>query len=355
MKDSSQFSFYLSDRVDSVRSSNLNFIKFVAAILVIYSHSFYICLGQGHSDLVSSLTNGYISFGAISVSLFLFVSGLLVTKSLLKSKSAKQYFVGRIVRIFPLLIIVVMATAFILGLFVTDLPTLEYLSNLKTYRYLSYILLIPSYFLPGVFTSNPTNVVNGPLWTIVLEMICYVLLFIMFKLNFLKKKNTFLIILGCITGSLFLILLNLFKVNFYSDYLRPIILFFEGTLCYIYRDKIKLNSYLFVFMFLLGVISISLIVLPDIALLICLPYIVLYLSYIQKQCIKILSVLGEYSYGIYLVAYPIQQTLRVYNPNINPIQNTLSTALISLVIAYFLNKYIEKPCIKWSKERLEEK
>lgn len=351
---SSEKTIYLSDRIDKTKSENLNFIKFIAAFLVIYSHSFRICLKNGTSDIISQITSGYISFGAISVSLFLFVSGLLVTKSLMRSQTPKKYFGGRIIRIFPLLIVVILITAFVLGPIVTTLSLSEYFSDSLTYKYLSYIILIPSYLLPGVFVDNPTNIVNGPLWTVVLEMICYVLLFVAYKLKLLRKKSSTLITIGCFLGFLLLAYASLFDINIFSDYLRPMIIFFEGSLCYIFKDKLVLSFKLFILMILVGLFCLVY-YLPDISLLICLPYVILYLSYTSVQCPHILSDLGIYSYGIYLTAYPVQQVLRLYIKNIGPVQNSVGTIVICLLLAILLNKTIEEPCIKWYKKKMEEK
>lgn len=86
---------------------------------------------------------------------------------------------------------------------------------------------------------------------------------------------------------------------------------------------------------------------PNLALLIFLPYCICWISYFEIQCSKQLSLLGNYSYAIYLIAYPIQQTLRLSIETITPIMNTVLTSFIAIGIAILLNKCIEEPCIKF--------
>ena len=69
----------IRDCIDK-KSNNLNLIKFIAAILVIFSHSFRI--SRNTMDPLDSFTDGQISFGGVAVALFLFASGFYVTKGL---------------------------------------------------------------------------------------------------------------------------------------------------------------------------------------------------------------------------------------------------------------------------------
>lgn len=119
-------------------------------------------------------------FGSLTVVIFLFSSGLLVTKSLANS-STKEYAKKRFVRIYPCFLLVLFGAAFIMGPLVTSCIVSEYFTSAQTYQYLRYAILLPVYELPGVFVQNPIRLVNGSLWTIILECICYVGIWIAFK------------------------------------------------------------------------------------------------------------------------------------------------------------------------------
>ncbi len=66
------------------RSNNLNLLKFIAAVLVVFSHAYGI---TGHGDdPMMWLSRGQMSFGGFAVAIFFFASGFYVTKSLLAKK-----------------------------------------------------------------------------------------------------------------------------------------------------------------------------------------------------------------------------------------------------------------------------
>lgn len=63
------------------RDNNLNLIRFVAATAVLLSHSYPLALGNGFKDPLGTLFG--LTFGAVSVDVFFFTSGFLVTASLM--------------------------------------------------------------------------------------------------------------------------------------------------------------------------------------------------------------------------------------------------------------------------------
>ena len=68
---------------------------------------------------------------------------------------------------------------FVIGMCLTTLPLMDFLKNKETLKYLvanfSFLNFIqPS--LPGVFTNNPNQPLDGSLWTIKAELTLYVLL-----------------------------------------------------------------------------------------------------------------------------------------------------------------------------------
>ena len=59
---------------------NLGFVRFVAAFLVIYAHSFPLSVGYARLDLLMRSTGGAMSFGSFAVHIFFICSGLLVAR-----------------------------------------------------------------------------------------------------------------------------------------------------------------------------------------------------------------------------------------------------------------------------------
>lgn len=83
------------------RHNNLNFIRFVAALLVIMSHSFSVTEGAyAQGTPLDVITQTRLSFGGVAVAFFFFYSGLLIAKSCETHKRLPDFFNKRIVRIF---------------------------------------------------------------------------------------------------------------------------------------------------------------------------------------------------------------------------------------------------------------
>lgn len=321
-------------------SNNLNFIKFIAALLVVYRHSFPVT-AQG-TDFLSAVTDGAISIGGFAVAIFLFSSGYFVTKSLVK-KGDKGYFLSRFAKIYPAFFAVTVITVFVIGPVVSTLPPAKYFSNAETYKYFSFLFFVPYYSLPGVFKGNVVTEVNGPLWTLTLEVICYILLFAANKLKLLNKKAFCIISALLFAAAIPIFILKLQPLASFSDYIRPLYMFFAGALCYVFSDKIKIKHYLVVLAILclgLGVFSGY----TNFAVIICLPYLLCAVIFSDIQVPKSLAKCGEISYSMYLVGFIIQQIYMNYFPDLTEIQNFLISAVTDIIIAIPLYLFVEKPC-----------
>ena len=157
------------------RSNNLGLARWIAAVLVVFSHAYGV-LGLG-PDPLEQLSGGQVSFGGLAVALFLFASGFFVSRSL-RQKSGRQFFRSRMVRLYPAFAVVILLSVFVLGPLATTLSAGAYFSSPGTWSYLLYLVMVPRYFLPGVFEANPVSHVNASLWTMILEALCYLALFI---------------------------------------------------------------------------------------------------------------------------------------------------------------------------------
>ena len=168
----------LSDVAKS-RVNNLNFIRFIAALMVIVSHCYSVVLGGDAGSYLLKVTGDRLSPGGVSVGVFFLFGGFLIARSCEHYPEPKKFFSVRVLRLFPELLFVVILTAFVLGPILSALSPAEYFTNPQTYKYLLNGALIMVHQLPGVFTNNPSgDVVNAALWTLPVEFICYVLCFI---------------------------------------------------------------------------------------------------------------------------------------------------------------------------------
>jgi peptidoglycan/LPS O-acetylase OafA/YrhL len=233
---------------------------------------------------------------------FFSLSGYLVMASLSRCASIKEFLALRILRILPALSVVVAVTALLLGPFLSRLSPPDYFSDPLFLRYFENVLASPHFLLPGVFESHPrAGIVNGSLWTINLELTCYLLL----AVTALTMKGRALNI--ALAGLTLLLLFP--RIPFLGLLFTWLpakelpLAFCAGALLYRLADRVPCHA-------AIG--------LPCVALAILLassrsPWSVLPLAYcviwLGLRNIPAWLTRADYSYGIYLVAYPFQQAL----------------------------------------------
>lgn len=354
------------DTVKIERNNTLDFLRLMSAVFVILHHSYPL---TGNNSLLAAL-------GAIAVSTFFVISGYLVSQSWFSDPTPSRFLWKRVLRIIPGLVTVVIFTIIIIGPVNTSLPVREYFFNVNTWKYLANMFIFtqpPS--LPGVFTSNPYPTgVNGSLWTIPLEFRMYILLCLIGAIGLLKDKK---VLLGIVVLSCLIyfnnILSNVWILNVFthaleiigiSVYLYPLIsngipsgypayniLFLIGTLFYLYKDRIKFNRWI-AFGAFIGLLATN--ILDDsyflIALLMCLPYLVLYIGQTPvRQLCNVGDKYGDYSYGLYIYAFPVQQTIAHFMSKISPIQMFILSLPATFILAFISWWFIEKKALSLKK------
>ena len=153
----------------SSKNNSFDLLRLGAAMAVVVSHQ---CLVLG---LPEPKVLGTESWGYFAVMVFFTLSGGLITQSWEREPVVKRFLLKRCLRIFPALVLVVCVTVFFVGTFFTTLGLREYFLNPATWKYFRCIILWPLHSsLPGVFESNPyPSAVNGPLWTLFPEFVLY--------------------------------------------------------------------------------------------------------------------------------------------------------------------------------------
>ncbi|TKB44632.1 acyltransferase family protein [Thalassotalea mangrovi] len=345
----------LSAVVDG-KNNNFNLIRMFAAVLVIFSHSFP--LATSEKLFVSDYLG--ISLGWIAVDIFFITSGLLVCKSLLANTNLIMFTISRLLRIYPALLCSVILCC-LWGAFITDLPLTQYLTHIELRDFLFYnstIIFTDYQNLPGVFLNAPFDrAVNGSLWTLPWELRMYAVIAGLGMLYVTLRKFNFapyLVSLGIIGIASCSLVLCIYA-HFYDDYFatfyeklfRFTALFFIGGTIYLIRKHIYLNlKYLGA---VILVVLISRIFGKEAfytAYVCSLGYIILCLAYLPTGRILSYNKLGDYSYGMYIYAWPVQQSLVIYWQNISPLQVFLFSFTIALCLSIFSWHLIEKPSLK---------
>jgi peptidoglycan/LPS O-acetylase OafA/YrhL len=332
------------------RNNNFNLIRFCAAFAVLFSHSFALATGSVSAEPMRQTLG--LTWAYIAVDVFFLTSGFLVTASLLNRRSVVGFAWARVLRIFPGLWVMLALTVFGLGLAVTDRSARGYVSDPETWRYFvkNAILfrgMVPD--LPGVFSSNPIqSVVNGSLWTLGPEVKLYIILFALGVLAIIARRR------GVIRWSVFALAVSaavpyLMNGNFDNssdEYSRLTFLFFVGASCYLFKDRIPLDRTAF-FVLLAAVLLAAL----DrrvffFAFSVALPYLVFYVAYGFGGRIRAFNRLGDYSYGIYIYAFPVEQTIAHLLPGVSAVSLMGVSAIATLVLAMLSWHLLEQRALK---------
>jgi peptidoglycan/LPS O-acetylase OafA/YrhL len=188
------------------RNNNFDALRLLAAISVIFSHSFLIAEGTQNSEPLIRLTGNQAILGLAGVFVFFAISGFLVTQSLERTPHPLHFLAKRALRIFPGLFVATLVSALVLGPIVTNLPLAGYLSRLQPYEYVIGNTLLDQtvHELPGVwFADNGVGLeVNGSLWTLRIEFLMYLMVLALGVLRLLTVR-TALVLLAFGTACLY--------------------------------------------------------------------------------------------------------------------------------------------------------
>ncbi len=296
----------LSERIEQTdgRATGFDYMRLLLAILIICFHSVVTAYGpDAQTDFNNTVYGKFLV--PLLLPMFFTLSGFLVAGSLMRSKGITIFLGLRAFRIFPALFVDTLFCALIIGPLLTTLPLVDYIQSPELHKYFQNILGIIHYYLPGVFESNPSHLVNGQLWTIPSELECYILLSILAVLGIHRHRMLFLsMVISAMLILEFRVLY--FSAEPWAGRLLPLY-FLSGVLVYLFRDKVRWNAWLFGGSTILSVVFLSN---PKLAYLAPLPiaYTTVYIGLKNPKKIGLLKQ-GDYSYGLYLYGFPVQQAL----------------------------------------------
>lgn len=331
-------------------TSGFNYLRFGLSIAVLVWHAFIITSGMAAAQQTASEGVGFITFWILPM--FFALSGFLVASSLVRTPTLTKFLWLRFIRIYPALTVEVILSAFILGSLATTLPLKEYFTHPVFFQYLLNMLGWIHYELPGVFEDNIfPRIVNGSLWTVPYELECYAVLALM-ALFTLRKRP--LVFLGLFLFLCFAKVISTFFIPFVGSMPanvngRPLVAFFvAGVFIYLFRANIPFNRYLALASFIAGCFLmynyryVFLAAFP-------VAYVTVWLGLHRPKTIPVVMD-GDYSYGIYLYAGPVQQAIwhwtdigKSFSGNV-----VVSLILVSL-FAVFSWHAIEKPMLRFKK------
>jgi peptidoglycan/LPS O-acetylase OafA/YrhL len=330
--------------------NNFNALRLLAAWLVIVGHSFELLLQKDPFHRVFEID----SLGGVGVVMFFAISGYLVTQSRLRIDSVWLFLWRRALRIFPALWLLVILSVFFAGPLLSRFSFAEYFASPTTYTYLRTLFLQnASPVLPGVFENNPLQPgFNGSLWTLPIEAKCYLVLavFGLAQRRWMKPALG-LAALGLLTIVLIHVTRGVFRVEYFAaesysvgKLVGPFVM---GAIiaCWRLERWLAPTAWIVVMGAVLFACTSGGESMTQCWSLVALAIggLTLSLGLQHWPPLAAFTPRSDYSYGLYLYAFPIQQALIAANPAITPWILIALTTTLALVFAVMSWHVVERP------------
>jgi peptidoglycan/LPS O-acetylase OafA/YrhL len=336
----------IQDRVVEIHATNgFDYLRLGLAVAVVSWHGIMSSYGRPYAAEVYYSPWGTLF--ALILPMFFALSGFLVSGSLNRSRTIEGFLTLRALRIVPALAVEVLLCALILGPLLTTRPLGDYFAGQEFAAYFLNIAGIIHFALPGVFEELPrAGIVNLSLWTIPYELECYIAITALTILGLWKRRAFFILVSF---GATILWPVSLVVSGAHSSLLALpgpllVIAFLAGVSLYLYRDKIPLTNALAASC---ALCSVSLLAHPLTESLAVWPiaYVTIWLGLSHPPKVPVLMS-GDYSYGVYLFAFPIQQAVMLALPEWREWWVNIGIALpLAFLYAAFSWHCIEKPIL----------
>ncbi|MBB6131696.1 acyltransferase family protein [Mucilaginibacter lappiensis] len=327
-------------------------LRVIFAIMVLISHG-YMIFGTGTEPL-QVFSKGQTNLSEIGVMGFFSLSGYLIAASFDRSPHILRFTRNRFLRLFPGYWVCLIITAFIIA------PAIFYINN-KTvvgfnfwntdssfsFVYKNVFLSMRQWSVGNILQNSPyKESLNGSLWSLLPEALCYTLTLFLGFFGLLNKNKQALLLLfilvyivyvvnlypGTSFGPTFLTLSNARKL--YTCYVC-------GTCLYVFRNEIFIDGkgQLFIFLASMALIKFG-------GFLMIAPIAIAILGIKGFSNFQV-SLKYDISYGLYIYAFPMQQLLsRVFNPTISIIWYLAACIALTGIVALLSFVWIEQPFLR---------
>ena len=341
----------IADRFSQIRApAGFDYLRIILSVAVLCLHS--VATSYGREVEFHWLWGGpFAGFARLVLPMFFALSGFLVAGSIFRAGTTSGFVLLRALRLVPALAVEVFLTAVLIGSAFTKLPLGVYLTSRGVLAYGFNIIGWIHFHLPGVFETNPFNIaVNMSLWTIPFELECYLALIVLMVTRLVKVRAAIaaITVMGCVAFFAYTAMQHGPLPVYRAVEPRLLVLaFLAGVTIYLYRAEIPLSMPLAVAS---AAISIALLYSQPGEYL-CAPFVAYTTVWLGMQNPKKWSVLdsGDYSYGIYLYAFPAQQMVASFPALRHWYLNILIALPVSIACAVFSWHAGDKHVLKYKK------
>ncbi len=324
------------------RDNHFNLVRFVAASSVLVSHAWPIALGPDALQPLEVALPGH-TLGGVAVIVFFAVSGFFIAQSFDRSRSAAVFLSARALRLFPALL-VMLALTVVGGAFLTVADPGTYWPDAIRYFLRNATLFATTYELAGVFATNPYGSgVNGSLWTLRHEVACY---FTVLAAGVLRLPGRAVSLLA-VAGLAALAVIGpekVFNSGAAVKFAELALPFWIGSALYFWRDRVPHSAVLLALLAAAAAVARGTAVF-DLALVAALAYGAIWTGFARARPLLAFNRLGDFSYGIYIYAFPVQQ-LAAHWGTVTPWSNMLWAAPLVLILSVLSWHLIEAPALR---------
>lgn len=349
------------------------------AFAVLVSHS--LPLGFGVDDPGGGLTNGQTALGEIGILGFFVISGFLITRSGARVP-VLRYLWHRGLRILPGLWVCLVVTALVFAPIVSlyERGTLHGLFSRSDgpFQYVvsNALVAIRQYGISSLLLDTPygqrtgTSVFDGSLWSLIYEVLCYLLVAGLAAVGVLRRARWLVALLALAGAGVMLHDLlrapeipgpqgvhgPVFGVSGLDSYSLVYLtyVFLLGAVCQLYRERIVLHDGLAVVAAAVVVATtqfgaFAVLGYPAFA------YLVLWLAVRLPRWTRPIGRRHDYSYGCYIYAFPVQQLLALVGvPRLGLVSYVMICTVATVALAVPSWHLVERPAMAlkgWSPRR----
>ncbi|MGE0233454.1 MAG: acyltransferase family protein [Flavobacteriaceae bacterium] len=328
-------------------TNNFDTLRLAAALAVIVSHAFYLQSGLNSDEPLAASTGLPLGWHAVQV--FFIMSGFLVFASFERRRGIGAFVLARALRIMPALITAALFVVLVVGPLATAFPLAQYFRPTGLLDFLGDTLIFfdTDMVLPGTFANLPTEVPLGTIWTLKYEILCYAGLALAGWLG-LTRHGSFYALSAAGLVSLGLLTHVYPEISERFGALQHLLrlggCFLLGMMAWRWRDRIPLHFG--------GVAALGLIafLLRDTlafrpALYIAEAYGVMWFAFAAFDA-KLPRLSFDYSYGIYLIGFPVQQVVRLWFGDYAALTQLAIALPVVILLAALSWHFVEKPLMQ---------
>lgn len=334
------------------RFKNFDAIRLVAASLVILSHSWMIAYAEDKTEPVNMLTGRIL--GTYCVSTFFIVSGMLVTESAVSRPGAVGFLWRRALRIVPGFVVCLAISFLTVAFLFSTVPPLTFLRTNLSSIVQHFLFLDGSGWLAhvqlyDVNAAHTEQEINGSVWTLQFEFICYIWL-----ANFIAARWLNPAILIGIVAAFTYILASDNYGDFTTNLANAFPPFCSGVFAWYLSRMHKPRATIMAACVAAMALSIPLHILPY-TFPILAAYVVLYLGVSAPFNVHFPKWIGDMSYGVYLWGWPVQQLVRRWQgPGSTALENAAASLPIALAMGYLSWHLLERQALKMKRLPLQD-